>query len=88
MPYYHALHVATYQISDTLQKLEVPIISTDTCNALYRLDSGEPSWTRNIKNDMICAGFAAGLQDACQVRPKCDSVHKEVAETFHTNGSG
>ncbi|XP_061447605.1 serine protease 27-like [Rhineura floridana] len=52
--------------SDILQKLEVPIISTNTCNTLYHQDSGEPKVTREIKNDMICAGFAAGQRDACQ----------------------
>ncbi|XP_077170996.1 serine protease 27-like isoform X2 [Paroedura picta] len=54
------------QISDTLQQLKVPIISTEKCNALYRLDSEEPKWTRDIKNDMLCAGYADGGQDACQ----------------------
>ncbi|XP_066486423.1 serine protease 27-like [Tiliqua scincoides] len=54
-----------HQTSDILQKLEVPIISTNTCNALYHQDSGEPQGTRDIKSDMICAGFAAGRQDAC-----------------------
>ncbi|KAL8176910.1 UNVERIFIED_CONTAM: hypothetical protein K2H54_040060 [Gekko kuhli] len=57
---------ASHQISDTLQKLEVPIISTDKCNALYHLDSEEPKWTRDIKSDMLCAGYADGGQDACQ----------------------
>ncbi|XP_054850686.1 serine protease 27-like [Eublepharis macularius] len=56
----------SHQISDILQKLEVPIISTDKCNTLYRLDSGEPKWTRDIKSDMLCAGYTDGGQDACQ----------------------
>ncbi|KAH0626599.1 hypothetical protein JD844_001677 [Phrynosoma platyrhinos] len=55
-----------YLTSDTLQKLEVPIISTNACNALYHQGSGEPKSTKDIKMDMICAGFAAGQQDACQ----------------------
>uniref|UniRef100_A0A8D2LZD4 Peptidase S1 domain-containing protein n=1 Tax=Varanus komodoensis TaxID=61221 RepID=A0A8D2LZD4_VARKO len=46
--------------------LEVPIISTNTCNALYRQNSGHPKDRRDIKKDMICAGFAAGRGDACQ----------------------
>ncbi|XP_053117447.1 serine protease 27-like [Hemicordylus capensis] len=54
------------QTSDILQKLEVPIISTNTCNALYHQGSSEPKGTQDIKRDMICAGFAAGRQDACQ----------------------
>ncbi|KAJ6654402.1 hypothetical protein lerEdw1_006995 [Lerista edwardsae] len=55
-----------HETSDILQKLEVPIISTNTCNALYHRGSGEPRGTRDIKSDMICAGFAAGRRDACQ----------------------
>nr|XP_020666244.1 serine protease 27-like isoform X2 [Pogona vitticeps] len=55
-----------YATSDILQKLEVPIISTNNCNALYHQDSGEPKGTKEIKTDMLCAGFAAGRQDACQ----------------------
>ncbi|KAM3823743.1 serine protease 27-like [Vipera latastei] len=54
------------QNSDILQKLEVPIISIKKCNTLYRQDSKQPRATREIKEDMICAGFAAGQRDACQ----------------------
>lgn len=54
------------QSSDILQKLEVPIISTNKCNVLYHQDSRQPRATREIKEDMICAGFAAGQRDACQ----------------------
>nr|XP_056720746.1 serine protease 27-like [Euleptes europaea] len=57
---------ASPRISDMLQKLEVPIISTDECNALYHLDSEEPKLTREIKSDMLCAGYADGGRDACQ----------------------
>nr|XP_060639177.1 serine protease 27-like [Anolis sagrei ordinatus] len=52
--------------SDILQKLEVPIISTNNCNALYNQGSRELEDTKDIKRDMICAGFAAGRRDACQ----------------------
>ncbi|KAF7236821.1 Serine protease 27 [Varanus komodoensis] len=55
-----------YHTSNVLKKLEVPIISTNTCNALYRQNSGHPKDRRDIKKDMICAGFAAGRGDACQ----------------------
>ncbi|XP_032092137.1 serine protease 27-like [Thamnophis elegans] len=54
------------QNSDILQKLEVPIISTKKCNSLYRQDSRQRRSSREIKEDMICAGFAAGQRDACQ----------------------
>ncbi|XP_070586497.1 serine protease 27-like [Erythrolamprus reginae] len=54
------------QNSDILQKLEIPIISTKKCNYLYRQDSRQPRASRQIKEDMICAGYAAGQQDACQ----------------------
>ncbi|XP_062992929.1 serine protease 27-like [Elgaria multicarinata webbii] len=55
-----------HQTSDILKKLEVPIISTKTCNALYLQDSGQSKGTLDIKKDMLCAGFAAGRWDACQ----------------------
>uniref|UniRef100_A0A670ZAI4 Peptidase S1 domain-containing protein n=1 Tax=Pseudonaja textilis TaxID=8673 RepID=A0A670ZAI4_PSETE len=45
---------------------KVPIISTKKCNTLYRQDSRQPRASREIKEDMICAGFAAGQRDACQ----------------------
>uniref|UniRef100_A0A8D2Q9K7 Peptidase S1 domain-containing protein n=1 Tax=Varanus komodoensis TaxID=61221 RepID=A0A8D2Q9K7_VARKO len=60
------------------QGLEVPIISTNTCNALYRQNSGHPKDRRDIKKDMICAGFAAGRGDACQVNSNSALVSQKV----------
>uniref|UniRef100_A0ACB8EV57 Uncharacterized protein n=2 Tax=Sphaerodactylus townsendi TaxID=933632 RepID=A0ACB8EV57_9SAUR len=57
---------ANHRTSDTLQKLEVPIISTEKCNALYHMDSGEPVRARDVKSGMLCAGYAEGGRDACQ----------------------
>uniref|UniRef100_A0A8D2J1V4 Peptidase S1 domain-containing protein n=1 Tax=Varanus komodoensis TaxID=61221 RepID=A0A8D2J1V4_VARKO len=50
------------QAPQTLQELEVPIISRDECNNLYNTtDEMNP-----IKADMICAGYPEGGKDACQ----------------------
>uniref|UniRef100_A0A8C8SF51 Peptidase S1 domain-containing protein n=1 Tax=Pelusios castaneus TaxID=367368 RepID=A0A8C8SF51_9SAUR len=46
----------------TLQQLQVPLIDTLPCDALYqRRGSG-----RVIQDDMVCAGYAEGRRDACQ----------------------
>ncbi|XP_066486400.1 serine protease 27-like [Tiliqua scincoides] len=50
----------------TLQKLQVPIIDSKTCSALYRTNMGDGLPPRAIKDDMICAGFAEGMKDACK----------------------
>uniref|UniRef100_A0A8D0BHE9 Peptidase S1 domain-containing protein n=1 Tax=Salvator merianae TaxID=96440 RepID=A0A8D0BHE9_SALMN len=50
----------------TLQKLQVPIIDSRTCGELYRTNMGDGLTPRIIKEDMICAGFAEGLKDACK----------------------
>lgn len=52
----------------TLQQLEVPIIGLDTCKCLYRRNP-DPEESHALHNDMMCAGFAEGKKDACQVRP-------------------
>lgn len=46
--------------SNILQKVEVPIISNEDCK--YMGYSPE-----KITNNMICAGYKEGQQDACQV---------------------
>nr|XP_028557401.1 serine protease 27-like [Podarcis muralis] len=50
----------------TLQKLQVPIIDSKTCSALYRTNIADGPIPRVIKDDMICAGFAEGRKDACK----------------------
>ncbi|XP_065447261.1 serine protease 27-like isoform X1 [Chrysemys picta bellii] len=46
---------------EMLQKLEVPIIAQETCNALYCKGKGQ-----TIQEDMLCAGYTEGGKDACQ----------------------
>ncbi|XP_061416313.1 transmembrane protease serine 3-like [Lethenteron reissneri] len=45
--------------SPTLQEVMVPILSTETCNAVN-------SYNGQITSRMVCAGYMAGGQDACQ----------------------
>uniref|UniRef100_A0A674K6W5 Peptidase S1 domain-containing protein n=1 Tax=Terrapene triunguis TaxID=2587831 RepID=A0A674K6W5_9SAUR len=44
-----------------LQKLEVPIMAQETCNALYFKGKAQ-----TIQEDMLCAGYTEGGKDACQ----------------------
>ncbi|XP_074052091.1 brain-specific serine protease 4-like [Macrotis lagotis] len=45
----------------TLQKLKVPIISSETCSRLYWRGVGQEI----ITSDMLCAGYLEGKKDAC-----------------------
>ncbi|KAK0137403.1 Prostasin [Merluccius polli] len=47
----------------TLQEVEVPIISSTSCQRLYNLDLADPV---DILSDMICAGYPEGGRDSCQ----------------------
>lgn len=47
----------SYSLPDLLQKVEVPLVSADVCNGAYR---------NQIKDSMICAGYADGGKDSCQ----------------------
>ncbi|TFJ97886.1 Serine protease 27 [Platysternon megacephalum] len=49
----------------TLQKLQVPIIDSKTCRNLYLTNVQNRPPHRNIQDDMICAGYAEGMRDAC-----------------------
>lgn len=44
--------------SRTLRKVQVPIVSTVTCNVWYGAGS--------ITNQMLCAGYSTGGKDSCQ----------------------
>ncbi|XP_055993615.1 prostasin [Sorex fumeus] len=50
----------------TLQQLEVPLISRETCNCLYSIRA-RPEEPHFIQQDMVCAGYVKGGKDACQV---------------------
>lgn len=47
----------------TLQKLKVPIIDSETCSHLYWRTVGQQA----ITEDMLCAGYLEGERDACLV---------------------
>lgn len=47
--------------SNILQKVDVPIISNDDCKEMGYAPE-------KITDNMICAGYKEGQQDACQVR--------------------
>ncbi|EMP25253.1 Serine protease 27 [Chelonia mydas] len=49
----------------TLQKVRVPIIDSETCRNLYLTDLQNTPPHRDIQADMICAGYAEGRKDAC-----------------------
>lgn len=44
--------------SNTLRKVQVPMVSTAACNAYYGPGS--------ITNQMVCAGYSTGGKDSCQ----------------------
>ena len=54
------------KISDTLQEVDVPVVSNKVCNDNY-LDLGdEDSLPYGINESFICAGFKEGGKDSCQ----------------------
>ncbi|XP_077130081.1 serine protease 27-like [Ranitomeya variabilis] len=50
----------------TLQAVQLPLISNNNCESLYRESLGYSSRIKLIQDDMICAGFKYGQKDACQ----------------------
>ncbi|XP_063285651.1 uncharacterized protein LOC134571380 [Pelobates fuscus] len=50
----------------TLQQLMVPLITRDSCNAMYNINSGLTYNVTVIQSDQICAGYQAGGKDSCQ----------------------
>lgn len=49
------------QIPSTLRTVMLPIVSTEKCNS-------SESFSGNITENMLCAGYSLGGKDACQVR--------------------
>ncbi|XP_035605249.1 serine protease 33 [Oncorhynchus keta] len=47
----------------TLQQVQVPIISSSSCQMMYDLN---PSEKVDIRSDMMCAGYQEGGKDSCQ----------------------
>ncbi|XP_047635953.1 prostasin isoform X1 [Phacochoerus africanus] len=61
----HVAPSVSLQRPRTLQQLEVPLISRETCNCLYNIDA-KPDEPHFIQQDMLCAGYVKGGKDACQ----------------------
>jgi len=57
-------------LGDTLQKVDVPVVSDEECRAAY----GQA----DVADSMICAGFDQGGKDSCQVIPKKLQKPKEI----------
>ncbi|XP_063285653.1 transmembrane protease serine 9-like [Pelobates fuscus] len=53
-------------VAQTLQQVMVPLITRDSCNAMYNIDSGFTYNVIIIQSDQICAGYQAGGKDSCQ----------------------
>lgn len=51
------LREGSYSLPSKLQKVDLPLVTTDECNKSY---NGE------IKDTMICAGYPQGGKDSCQ----------------------
>uniref|UniRef100_A0A8C6VMJ7 Peptidase S1 domain-containing protein n=1 Tax=Naja naja TaxID=35670 RepID=A0A8C6VMJ7_NAJNA len=49
----------------TLQQVQLPLIDTMTCDALFHIGTNISPTTREIQDDMFCAGYAEGKKDAC-----------------------
>ena len=47
-----------------MQEVDLPIINNTMCEKMYR-DAG---YVEHIPNIFICAGYAAGGKDSCEVR--------------------
>lgn len=73
---------------ETLQKLEVPVIGRDACNTLYQQGAPPLPGTRDIQEDMMCAGYPQGGRDACQVsaRPRDSRYGAQGVGVFSTAG--
>uniref|UniRef100_A0A452ICI3 Peptidase S1 domain-containing protein n=1 Tax=Gopherus agassizii TaxID=38772 RepID=A0A452ICI3_9SAUR len=50
----------------TLQEVQVQLIDTAACNALYNIDPAMNIGRDPVKPDMICASYAEGQRDSCQ----------------------
>ncbi|KAB0394872.1 hypothetical protein E2I00_008107 [Balaenoptera physalus] len=61
----HVAPSVSLQAPKTLQQLEVPLISRETCNCLYNINA-KPEEPHFIQQDMVCAGYVNGGKDACQ----------------------
>ncbi|XP_053120293.1 transmembrane protease serine 9-like [Hemicordylus capensis] len=56
---------ATLGAPKTLQQIQLPLIDTLACDAMYHIGTGIKASIREVQDDMICAGYATGGKDAC-----------------------
>ncbi|XP_062993346.1 serine protease 33-like [Elgaria multicarinata webbii] len=49
----------------TLQQIQLPLIDTLPCDAMYHIGTTINPNRREIQDDMFCAGYATGQKDAC-----------------------
>lgn len=54
-----AVKESNYTLPNILQKVSVPLVSTNNCNV-------EEAYNGDIKDSMICAGYKTGGKDSCQ----------------------
>lgn len=54
--------------SRPLQGVQVPLIDRRACDRLYHVDSDIPLTEPIVLPGTLCAGYARGSKDACQVR--------------------
>lgn len=67
-PFLSSALQASLAAPKTLQQLQLPLIDTLACDAMYHIGAGISPSQREIQDDMICAGYAKGEKDACLVR--------------------
>lgn len=51
-------------LPSTMQEVDLPIINNTMCESMYR-DAG---YVEHIPDIFICAGYAVGGKDSCEVR--------------------
>uniref|UniRef100_A0A8D0BGX8 Peptidase S1 domain-containing protein n=1 Tax=Salvator merianae TaxID=96440 RepID=A0A8D0BGX8_SALMN len=56
---------ASLEAPKTLQQVQLPLIDTMPCDNMYHIGTGISPSTREIQDDMICAGYVEGEKDAC-----------------------
>lgn len=54
-------------LASVLQELALPLLDSEECEKMYHIPESSQSGKRFIQSDMLCAGFAEGQKDSCQV---------------------
>ena len=69
------------KIQNTLQKANVPLVTTEECQTRYR--------GHKITNKMLCAGYREGGKDACKVRvfSAIEYIHMRMFNAFKKESS-